>query len=279
MSDFLLAALLGLVEGITEFLPVSSTAHLRIAQHFLGLSLESEFWKMFAIVIQLGAILSVLVLYRTKLWIFTHEALADARRGAACALIRHPAGLVAIAFLVTVIPVFLLKKIVGQNLESLGLMAWSLLAGGGAMAAVELIFRRPSTHSVEGMKPWQAALIGLVQILSAVFPGTSRSMSTIAGGQIAGLSRAAALEFSFLVSIPVMAVATIYDLYRYLKEGGAAVFGAHEAAVLALGFTVSFVVAYLVIVWFLGYVRRRGFLPFAAYRVAAGVALLLWLAR
>jgi undecaprenyl-diphosphatase len=277
MNEFLLAAILGVVEGITEFLPVSSTAHLRVTQHLLGLSLESEFWKMFAIVIQLGAILAVVVHYRAKLIQLSKEKLKLSLALDFGGMLRHPTGLVAIAFFCTVIPAFLLKKVIGENLESLRLMAFSLIVGGVVMALVEWLFRNPRTHSLGEMKPWQAAFVGLVQVLSAVFPGTSRSMSTIAGGQIAGLSRAAALEFSFLVSIPVMLVATSYDFLKYVKAaqaaGSALLFTGRELALVTIGFVVSFIVAYAVIAWFLGYVRKHGFLPFAIYRIAAGLAI------
>jgi undecaprenyl-diphosphatase len=125
------------------------------------------------------------------------------------------------------------------------------------------------------MKPWQAIFIGFVQVLSAVFPGTSRSMSTIAAGQVAGLSRAAALDFSFFVSVPVMIVATLYDLYKYERESGAISLDGHQMAVLGVGFVVSFLVAYVVIAWFLAYVKKRGFTPFGLYRIAVGI-FLLW---
>lgn len=273
MNDFLLAVILGVVEGVTEFLPVSSTAHLRVAQHFLGVSLESEFWKMFAIVIQLGAILAVVVMYRARLWRLSKEKIALSLALDIRGMLRHPTGLVAIAFFCTVIPAFLLKKVIGQNLESLTVIALALLVGGIVMAAVELLFKNPRVMAVEEMKPWQAAFVGAVQVLSAVFPGTSRSMSTIAAGQVVGLSRSAALDFSFLVSIPVMAVATAYDFLKYVKESPAPLTG-HELSVVAVGFVVSFVVAYAVIAWFLAYVRKHGFTPFAIYRVALGLGLL-----
>lgn len=281
MNDFLLAALLGIVEGITEFLPVSSTAHLRLAQHFLGVTLEDEFWKLFAVFIQLGAILAVMVLYRARLKQFATEAPRLVKDGPYLA-ISHPIPLIGLAFLCTAIPAFLLKKVIGKNLENIPLMAGSLLVGGIVMIAVDLLFRHGKTTSVEKMRPWQAAAIGLIQVLSAVFPGTSRSMSTIAGGQLVGLSRSAALEFSFLVSIPVMIVACGYDLLKYVKEtkaaGAEVAISAHQAGVMAVGFVVSFVVAYAVIAWFLGYVRKHGFVPFGVYRIVAGAALLYFLA-
>jgi undecaprenyl-diphosphatase len=271
MNDFLLAAILGVVEGITEFLPVSSTAHLRIAQHYLGVSLEDEYWKLFAVFIQLGAILAVMVLYRFRLLAFLKDGLKNIGPG----IFKKPAGLIALAFLCTAIPAFLLKKVIGQNLESLSLMAGSLLVGGVVMIAVDWLFRSGRTHSVEAMKPWQAIFIGFVQVLSAVFPGTSRSMSTIAAGQVAGLTRGAALDFSFLVSVPIMIVATLYDLYKYKKEAGGIALDGHQAAVLGVGFVVSFFVAYAVIAWFLTYVKKHGFIPFGIYRIAIGLFLLL----
>lgn len=270
MHDYLLALILGVVEGITEFLPISSTAHLRIAQHWLGLSLEDEFWKLFAVLIQLGAILAVIALYRARLVKFTLAAIRFEHK-----LHQSPATLILIAFVCTAVPAFALKKVIGLNLENIGLMAGSLFVGGIVMLAVERLCRSPRVHSVEEMSLLQAIFIGCVQVLSAVFPGTSRSMSTIAAGQIAGLSRSAALDFSFFVSIPVMVAATVYDFYKYLK-GAPLDLSSHQWTVLAIGFVTSFVVAYAVIVWFLGFVKNHGFTWFAWYRIAlAGLVLLV----
>ena len=275
MNDFLLAVLLGIVEGITEFLPVSSTAHLRLAQYFLGLSLENEFWKLFAIFIQLGAILAVMVFYRAKLVGFVREALRPSffRQGIG-ALLRHPLSLIAAAFLCTAIPAFLLKKVIGENLESIFVMVAALGVGGIVMILIDRFAGNGRTASVEKMSMPQAIFIGLAQVLSAVFPGTSRSMSTIASGQLVGLSRSAALEFSFLVSIPVMIVATLYDLLKYMKSASGGLSG-HELSLLAVGFVVSFVVAYFVVAWFLAFVRKRGFLLFGLYRIALAAVLFL----
>lgn len=273
MNEILLSVLLGVVEGVTEFLPVSSTAHLRIVQSLLNVSLTDEFWKFFAVFIQLGAILAVMVHYRKRLADFTADGLRFSTQPAK--LLRHPAGLILIAFVCTAIPAFLLKKIIGQNLESLTVMAGALIVGGVIMMLVDFVFKKGRVESVEAMKPWQAVFIGLVQILSAVFPGTSRSMSTIAAGQVAGLTRNTALEFSFLVSIPIMIVATLYDLYKYVKEfGGAMGFTGVQLVDLAVGFAVSFIVAYIVVGWFLRYVRKHGFFWFGVYRIALGLYLL-----
>lgn len=263
MSDFLLSVILGVVEGITEFLPVSSTAHLRIAQSLLGLSLEDEYWKLFAIFIQLGAILSVVVIYREKLAAYARNPF------------QGPVYRILAAFVCTAAPAFLLKKVIGANLESITVMMLSLAIGGVVMIAVDFAFRAGRTATMEGMNMAQAVFIGFAQVLSAVFPGTSRSMSTIAAGQVVGLTRAAALEFSFLVSIPVMIVATLYDLLKYMKGAPVGLTG-HQSAVLAVGFVVSFVVAYAVVLWFLAFVRKHGFLPFGIYRILLAAALFFW---
>lgn len=273
MMDFLLAAILGVVEGVTEFLPISSTAHLRIAQHLLGISLDSEYWKLFAIFIQLGAILSVVVIYRRRLADFIVSAPGILRLPRRQAL-RHPLVLIGFAFVCTAIPAFLMKKIIGENLESLRVITAALFVGGVVMIWVDKKYGQlGQVTAVERMAPWQAIVIGFCQVLSAVFPGTSRSMSTIAAGQVVGLSRAAALDFSFLVSIPVMIVATGYDLLKFMKDSPAGL-SPHEAMVLAVGFVVSFVVAYGVIRWFLNFVRTRGFFVFGLYRIALAVVLL-----
>ncbi len=274
MNDFLLAVILGVVEGVTEFLPVSSTAHLRIVQHYLGISLEDEYWKLFAVFIQLGAILSVMVLYRTRLWGFFRDCLSlSFYRQSPAKMLSHPLGLIFLAFFFTALPAFLLKKLIGENLESLKIMVASLVVGGFLMILIDWLFGKGKVTKMEEMRPWQAIVIGIVQLTSAVFPGTSRSMSTIAAGQMVGLSRSAALDFSFFVSVPIMIVATLYDLYKYSKESAGLGISLHQSFVLAVGFFVSFVVAYLVIAWFLNYVKTKGFLWFGIYRIAFGIFL------
>ena len=280
MNDYLISVLLGIIEGVTEFLPVSSTAHLRIAEHFLNISLQDSFWKMYTVVIQLGAILSLLVYFRARILSFI-TTFPRGERGDRT-IFTHPLSLTLAAFVVTAIPSFLLKKQIGQNLESLHVMAWALLVGGIVMWVVDTMFRRPSIERLEEMRLPHAIWIGAVQILSAVFPGTSRSMSTIAAGQVAGLSRSAALEFSFFLSMPTMVVATGYDLLKAIRPGGdgardaalaPVVMTTHSWIVLAIGFVVSFIVALGVVAWFMRWVRARGFVPFAIYRIIAGLTL------
>ncbi len=292
MNDYLLSLLLGIIEGLTEFLPVSSTAHLRIAESLLHISLSDGYWKMYTIVIQLGAILCLPIYFRSRIAKFL-STFPRGERGDRTPL-THPLGLTVVAFVVTAIPAFLLTKIIGKHLESLHIMGASLLIGGIVMWAVDAMNAKSEaigpdsaesrirTWSMEAMNLGQAVWIGACQILSAVFPGTSRSMSTIAAGQLAGMSRASALEFSFFLSIPTMVVATGYDLLKSLRGKGANPIGvsqidAHGWVVLAIGFVVSFVVAYGAVAWFMAWVRRRGFIPFAVYRIILG-ALVLGLA-
>ncbi|HEY2102344.1 MAG TPA: undecaprenyl-diphosphate phosphatase [Chthoniobacterales bacterium] len=284
MNDFLLSFFLGLVEGLTEFLPVSSTAHLRITEAALHLDLQDAYWKMYTIVIQLGAILALPVYFRHRIvkFISTFPRGESGDRNA----LTHPVGLTLIAFVITAIPAFLLKKQIGQNLENLWVMAWALLIGGVIMWLVDLFCRRPRTERMEDMNLLQAAWIGVAQITSAVFPGTSRSMSTIAAGQIAGLSRSAALEFSFFLSMPTMIVATAYDFLKTIMphhQSNAGdnlaplVMTNHNWIVLAIGFVVSFVVALGVVAWFMDWVRTRGFTLFAIYRIGLATVLFWFL--
>jgi undecaprenyl-diphosphatase len=295
LNDYLISLLLGIVEGLTEFLPVSSTAHLRISEALLHISLGDGYWKMYTIVIQLGAILCLPVYFRDRIAKFL-STFPKGERGDRTPL-THPLGLVSVAFVVTAVPAFLLTKIIGKHLESLNIMGASLLIGGVVMWLVDAWNAKAEaagpgapgdrihTWKMEDMSLFQAVWIGACQILSAVFPGTSRSMSTIAGGQIARMSRASALEFSFFLSIPTMVAATGYDLLKSLRGGhgvnpiGVSQIDAHGWIVLAIGFVVSYIVAYASVAWFMAYVRKRGFAPFAIYRIIVGALVLAFAAR
>lgn len=275
MSELIEAVVLGVVEGLTEFLPVSSTAHIRLTQAMLQQDITSEYWKMFAIVIQLGAILSVVVYFWRRLLQFV-RTYPQGERGDRTWW-NHPLALVLISFVVTAGPCFLIDKQIGEHLENLPMMAWSLIIGGVLMWIIDRQFsRRATVTDMDAINLRQAVVIGLAQIFAAAFPGTSRSMATIAGGQVMGLSRSAALEFSFFLSIPVMCAATGYKLLKFLLDSPSPM-SPHQWSVLAVGFGVSFVVALAVIAWFMHWVRRHGFLPFAIYRIAAGLALLGWI--
>jgi undecaprenyl-diphosphatase len=301
LNDYLLSLILGIVEGLTEFLPVSSTAHLRLSEALLHLSglapsltMDNGYWKMYSIVIQLGAILCLPVYFWSRILKFL-STFPGGENGNKTVL-THPLGLTTVAFVVTAIPSFLLTKVIGKHLENISIIGWSLLIGGIVMWLVDALNAKseaagpgasPSrihTWKMEDMSLGQSIWIGFCQIFSAVFPGTSRSMSTIAAGQVAGMSRASALEFSFFVSIPTMAAATLYTLLKSLMGKGENPIGVsqidpHGWIVLAIGFVVSFIVAYGSVAWFMGYVRKRGFAPFAVYRIIVGVLVLVFAAR
>ena len=307
MNDYLLSVILGIIEGLTEFLPVSSTAHLRISEALLHIDLGNGYWKMFSIVIQLGAILCLPIYFRDRIAEFVRD-FPHGKRGDRTVM-NHPLTLTMIAFVVTAIPAFLLTKVIGKHLESLTIMGTSLIVGGIVMWVVDAAYERSQhkamakaagvgasiavaprnmfggrlTTDMEDMSIGQAVWIGFCQIFSAVFPGTSRSMSTITGGELAGMDRPSALEFSFFLSIPTMVVATFYDLFKSMRphHGEASAIGsmpsdAHSWIVLAIGFVVSFIVAYGVVAWFMNWVRTRGFTLFAIYRIVVGAAVLWW---
>jgi len=294
LNDYLLSVVLGIIEGLTEYLPVSSTAHLRIAEALLHLSLSDGYWKMYTIVIQLGAILCLPVYFRDRI----AKLLSTFPRGESGdrTILNHPLSLVLIAFVVTAIPSFLLTKVIGKHLESVPIIGWSLLIGGVVMWIVDAAKAKweaagpgapaSSIHTwkMEAMSLGQSVWIGFCQIFSGLFPGTSRSMSTIAGGQLAGMSRASALEFSFFLSIPTMAAATGYTLLRSVMGKGENPIGvsqmtANQGVLLAIGFVVSFLVAYASVAWFMAWVRKRGFAPFAVYRIVVGILVLVFAAK
>ena len=281
MNDYFLSLLLGIIEGLTEFIPVSSTAHLRITEALLHISLSSGYWKMFSIVIQLGAILCLPIYFRQRIREFL-VTFPRGLRGDRTAF-NHPLTLTLVAFVCTSVPSLLLIKLIGKHLESVTLMASALVIGGIVMWVIDAIYgNRPREGDVESIRTGQAVWIGLCQTLSAVFPGTSRSMATIAAGEVAGLSRTTALEFSFLLSMPTMAAATGYEFLKFVRHpesagsAGTLQLDSHGAVVLAIGFVVSFFVAWGVVAWFMNWVRTRGFAIFAIYRIVAGAAIFFW---
>jgi undecaprenyl-diphosphatase len=290
LNDYIISVLLGIVEGLTEFLPVSSTAHLRISEALLHINLTDPYWKMYTVVIQLGAILALLLLFAGRIIEFfrTFPKGEDGKH----TVWNHPISLTLIAFVVTAIPSFLLEKTIGKHLENLRVMALSLLIGGAIMWIVDVwsSSRESTTTEVEQMSLGHAIWVGFCQIFSGLFPGTSRSMSTIAGGQIVGMTRPAALEFSFLVSIPTMIAATGYEALKVIHPSHhhaaeavdnmtPLVMTTHGWIVLAIGFVVSFIVALGVVEWFLQWVRKHGFTLFAVYRIIIGVLLLIFGAK
>ncbi len=254
------AALLGLVEGVTEFIPVSSTGHLILASQWLGETGETA--KTFDIFIQLGAILAIVWLYRARLV----HAVAAARRDEPSR--RFLLNLI-IAFLPAALVGFLAHDLIKERLFTPLVVALALIAGGLFILLIEWLEPAERVPEVLEVRPSTALGIGLAQILSLV-PGTSRSGATIMGGYALGLSRRAATEFSFCLSIPVMFAATLYDLFE-----SRAALSAADAPVFAVGFVVAFVSALVVVKSFLRYVSHHSFAAFAWYRLALGALLLL----
>jgi undecaprenyl-diphosphatase len=255
------AALLGLVEGITEFLPVSSTGHLIVAGDLLGFTGERA--KTFEIFIQLGAILSVVWLYRAR---FLNLPRAMRHGMAGRRLVLN----LALGFLPAAVVGLLTHHWIKAHLFTVPTVAGALVAGGVAILAIERARPALRVPSVDELPPRLAFGVGLAQVLS-LFPGVSRAGATILGGYLLGLSRTAATEFSFFLAVPVMVAATLLDL---LSSRGALT--AADLPVFALGFAVSFLSALVVIRAFLGFVATRDFTAFAWYRIVAGTALLLW---
>ena len=257
MSDLIHVILLGIIEGITEFLPISSTGHLLIAEHWLGARSD-----LFNVGIQAGAILAITMIYWKRIWQLLTQWRDPANRDYLFKL--------AAAFLITCV-LGLAATHYGFKLpETVTPIAWALVIGGVWMIAAEQIAaRRPDRKQVT----WPVAiLVGVAQMVAGIFPGTSRSGATIFTALLFGTSnRPAATEFSFLVGIPTMYAATGYELLKVLK-GGAAV---HEDwSALAVGFAVSLVVAFIAVKWLLGYIRTHRYTAFAIYRIVLGAALL-----
>ena len=260
MQNFLEVVLLGVIEGITEFLPISSTGHLLIAQAWLGPRSD-----LFNIAIQSGAILAVVLIFWRRLWTLTFDI---ARREN-----RDYLGQLMLAFLVTVIGGFTAKQLGLELPETVTPVALALILGG---VAILLIERKAAHLPPSDRITWRIAFwVGAAQVLAAVFPGTSRSAATIFAAMLAGCSsRPAATEFAFLVGIPTMFAATGYELLRYSADTDAP---PEPWADLAVGFVVSAVVAFIAVKWLLGYIQTHRFTPFAWYRIVAGLGLLFLL--
>ncbi len=263
----LIAALLGVVEGVTEYLPISSTGHLILASRLLGL--EGEAADAFDIVIQFGAILAVVLHYRTLL--------LERARGLFARDPRSVSLLVAlvVGFVPTAVTGLLLHKRIKALFGPLH-VAIALVVGGVLMIAVEKIRARRGTTGVTGLAhvtPLRAFLIGIGQCFS-MWPGSSRSMCTIVAGQLAGLSTGTAAEFSFLLGLPTLGAATFYEAYK-----SRAALGAIGGVSIGVGLVVSFVVAWVVIAAFLAYLKRWGLAPFGVYRIILGAVVFLVLVR
>ena len=250
------ALILGIVEGVTEFLPVSSTGHLILASKLLGLP-QTDMQKTFEVVIQLGSILAVIFAFKEKIF--------------------HSVELwkkLIVGFIPTGILGLTLYKIV-KSLFAPSTVAYMLIIGGVIFIVVEYFYKEKEHHvgHVEDVSYKQAFLIGLFQSLAMV-PGTSRSGATIIGGLLIGLKRKTATEFSFLLAVPTMLAATAYDILKHRSE-----FSFDDAQALGIGFVTAFVVALLIIKWFLNFIKKHTFIPFGFYRIVVGLIFLTFVLK
>ncbi len=263
VTDLFHVILLGIIEGITEFLPISSTGHLLIAEK-LGLGARSE---LFNVGIQAGAILAVTLIYWPRIWSLLSQWRVPANRSYLARILT--------AFLITAVLGLIAVKLGFKLEEAITPVAWALIIVGVWMLIAEAVAARLRDRTTV---TWPVAiLVGLAQMVAGIFPGTSRSGSTIFMAMLAGTSnRAAATEFSFLVGIPTMYAATAYELLKAVRHPAAT---PENWTYLVVGFAVSAVVAFIAVKWLLGYIRHHRFTWFALYRIAAGIALLTCLPR
>ena len=266
MLEILKAALFGIVEGITEWLPVSSTGHMILLNEFVSLDMTPEFWKMFLVVIQLGSIMAVVVLYFDKLWPFagglrlkSHAVPLWSKIMLACV----PAAVIGLA----------LNDWIDEHFYNPWTVALALSTFGVAFIAVENRNQTHRPHTVElaAISYKQAFWVGMFQVIAAVFPGTSRSGATILGGIAVGLSRAVAAEFTFFLAVPVMFGAS---LLKIAKHGLS--FSGHELAVMGSGMLVSFTVSILAIKFLMSYIKRHDFKVFGWYRIVLGLLVIAY---
>jgi undecaprenyl-diphosphatase len=261
MTSYFDAALLGAIEGITEFLPISSTGHLILAGDILGFD-----DKTFEVVIQLGAILAICVLYFYKLFSVARGILTGDKNA-----LRFTAA-VLIAFFPAVAIGLLLHDFIKEVLFSPLVVAISLIVGGLIMFAAERFYKRPATvHAVEEISPLLALKIGIAQCV-AMIPGVSRSGATIIGALLMGVERRTAAEFSFFLAIPTMFGASALDLWKARDT-----LTGNGLTGIAIGFVTAFIVAVIVVKWFVGFISRHDFVPFAIYRIVFGIVILGWL--
>jgi len=263
----IIAVILGLVEGITEFLPISSTGHLIVAGHLLGFTGDNA--TTFEIFIQLGAILAIVWEYRRHLLSVTAGAVGLREDPSSRALVIN----LAVAFVPAAVAGLLLHHAIHEYLFRPETVAAALAGGGIVMLLIE---RRPPRFTTSSLMaiPWKQALwVGLAQTLS-LFPGVSRAAATIMGGMVAGLDRRTATEFSFYLAIPTMMAATVYDLYK----SWASLTG-DDLGMIAIGFVVAFFSALVAVRAFIRYISRHDFRPFGWYRIALGVVVLVYFLR
>lgn len=271
MIEILKAILFGIVEGITEWLPISSTGHMILLNEFVKLNVSDQFWEMFLVVIQLGAIMSVVVLFWPRLWPFSRK-----EKG----FIKKDTFSMWLKIFVACIPAAAIGVIFDEDLDRLFYnpltVALALIVFGVAFIVIEILHKGKESkiNSIAEITYLSAALIGIFQLIAAIFPGTSRSGATIVGALILGVSRTAAAEFTFFMAVPVMAGAS---LLKIAKLGFS--YEPMEYAILVVGLVVAFIVSVLVIKFLMAYIKKHDFKIFGIYRIALGIFVLVYFAN
>lgn len=277
MIEILKAILFGIVEGITEWLPISSTGHMILLDEFVKLNVSKEFWDLFLVVIQLGAIMAVVILFWHKIWPFnfTHKEEGG--------VIKMPVIVLWIKIIVACVPAAIVGVFFDDFLEkylyNFPIVAAMLIIFGVLFIVVERknAGKKPKIRKLSEITYRTALMIGLFQLIAAIFPGTSRSGATIIGALMIGVSRTVAAEFTFFLAIPVMFGASLLKVVKYVAEVGL-VFSGTEVAVLIVGVLVAFFVSLFVIKFLMGYIKKNNFIPFGWYRIILGGILLIYYA-
>lgn len=271
LIEILKAVLFGIVEGITEWLPISSTGHMILVDQFVYLNVSADFYKMFEVVIQLGAIMAVVVLFWNKLWPFHMKNEKPAWKDGALSMW--------LKIIVAVIPAAIIGVLFDDKIDELFYhpvpVAIALIVVGVLFIVVETIMKgkKPSIRNIGQITYKAAVIIGLFQVLAAVFPGTSRSGATIIGALLIGVSRATAAEFTFFLAVPVMFGASLLKVIKYIAAGVAMT--GSELVILVIGTLVAFIVSVFVIKFLMSYIKKHDFKVFGWYRIVLGILVLL----
>ena len=271
LIEILKAVLFGIVEGITEWLPISSTGHMILVDQFVHLNVSADFYKMFEVVIQLGAIMAVVVLFWNKLWPFHMKNEKPAWKDGALSMW--------LKIIVAVIPAAIIGVLFDDKIDELFYhpvpVAIALIVVGVLFIVVETIMKgkKPSIRNIGQITYKAAVIIGLFQVLAAVFPGTSRSGATIIGALLIGVSRATAAELTFFLAVPVMFGATLLKVIKYIAAGVAMT--GSELVILVIGTLVAFIVSVFVIKFLMSYIKKHDFKVFGWYRIVLGILVLL----
>ncbi len=271
LIEILKAVLFGIVEGITEWLPISSTGHMILVDQFVHLNVSADFYKMFEVVIQLGAIMAVVILFWNKLWPFHMKNEKPAWKDGALDMW--------LKIIVAVIPAAIIGVLFDDKIDELFYhpvpVAIALIVVGVLFIVVETIMKgkKPSIRNIGQITYKAAVIIGLFQVLAAVFPGTSRSGATIIGALLIGVSRATAAEFTFFLAVPVMFGASLLKVIKYIAAGVAMT--GSELVILVIGTLVAFIVSVFVIKFLMSYIKKHDFKVFGWYRIVLGILVLL----